>query len=267
MQENKFSFKESIPGIYERYLGPYIFEPYAVYIAGRIKDAPKLVLEIAAGTGRVTRHIAEKIGKEAKLIATDINPGMLDIAREQVKASNVEFLVADAQDLPFEDNSVDCVICQFGYMFLQGRQKGFNEARRVLKPGGQFLFVTWDKAKNNITYYISHQTVVRFLKDPPPPFFGRPYSMDDPAELQSHLTVAGFTNATIEKITLEGESPSALDIATGFVEGNAIINEILKEGPELLQTIKTTIASKINREVSKDPVRSELNAWVGEAFK
>ena len=267
MTEINIPYKEAIPGKYERYLGPYLYEPYANYTKGRIKGSPKIVLEMAAGTGRVTRHIAEKIDNEAKLIATDINPKMLDIARKQVDATNIEFLVADSQDLPFSDNSFDCVICQFGFMFLPDKQKGFNEAWRVLKPGGQFIFVTWDKAENNITLNISQQTVIHYLKEAPPLFYARPYAMHDPVELRNHLTVAGFPNTTIERVTLYGECPTAMDAAIGFVEGNAIIHEILKDGMELLETIKAEIVEKINSRVSIDPVKSELNAWIGEAFK
>lgn len=267
MTKINIPYKEAIPGKYERYLGPYLYEPYAIHTTGMIKGSPKLVLELAAGTGRVTRHIAEKIGNEAKLIATDINQSMLDIARKQVAATNVEYLVADTQDLPFPENSFDCVICQFGFMFLPDRQKGFNEARRVLKPGGQFLFTTWDKAENNITLSISQQTVISHLKAAPPPFYARPYSMHDPVELQNHLTATGFSNATIERVALYGECPTAMDAAIGFVEGNAIVHEILNEGTDLLDTIKAEIVNKINAQVSNDPVKSKLSAWVGEAFK
>ncbi len=268
MSEKSVPFEKTIPGVYERYLGPYLYEPYAVYVTRKIKDKPKHVLEIGAGTGRLTNHLSKKIGLDAKLIAIDINPAMLDIAKQKVNEPNVEFQVADAQNLPFPDNSFDFVVCQFGFMFLPEKQKGFNEAWRVLKPGGQFVFVTWDKAENNITLHISQQTILHFLKATPPPFFGRAYSsMNNPDELRSYATVAGFENVIVQKITLEGQSPTAMDAAIGFVEGNAIIHEILKEGPELLQTIETTIVAKINEQVSKDPVRSELNAWFGEAFK
>jgi SAM-dependent methyltransferase len=267
MTEINIPYREAIPGKYERYLGPYLYEPYAIYTKSRIKGSPKKVLEMAAGTGRVTRHIAVKIGREAKLTATDINPNMLDIAKKQLDAPNIDFVVADSQALPFADNSFDCVICQFGFMFLPDKQKGFNEAWRVLKPAGQFIFVTWDKAENNITLNISQQTVIRYLTEAPPPFYARPYAMHDPVELQNHLTVAGFPKATIERVTLYGECPTAMDAAIGFVEGNSIIHEILKEGMELLEKIKCEIVEKINTQVSIDPVRSKLNAWMGEAFK
>ncbi len=194
---------------------------------------------------------------------------MLDVAKIKVKANHVEFVEADAQDLPFPDNCFDLVICQFGFMFLPDKQKGFNEAWRVLKPGGQFLFITWDKAENNITLHISQQTILQFLKATPPPYFGKAYSaMNDPDQLQRYTTEAGFNKGTVEKITLIGECSLAINAAIGFVEGNSIVKEILKEGgADLLHTIESTIASRINEQVGKDPFCSTLNAWLGEYYK
>ena len=123
MTEINIPYKEAIPGKYERYLGPYLYEPYAIYTKNRIKGSPKIVLEMAAGTGRVTRHIAEKIGNEAKLIATDINPNMLKIARKQVAATNIEFLVADSQDLPFSDNSLIVLFASLDLCFCRTNKK------------------------------------------------------------------------------------------------------------------------------------------------
>lgn len=268
LKESNTRFEITIPKVYEQYLGPYLYEPYSKFVTNRIIGNPQNVLEIGVGSGRLTKHLVKKISKEAKLTAIDINPNMLDIARQKINAANVKFEVADAQELPFADNSFDLVICQFGFMFLPNKQKGFNEAWRVLKPRGQFLFVTWDKAENNITLHISQQIILQLLEAIPPVYFGKAYyAMNNPEELRNYTKVAGFENGTVEKITLEGKCPSAMDAAIGFIEGNSIIKEILKEGPELLHTIKTTIASKINEQVGKDPIQSELNAWLGENFK
>ncbi len=268
MEAKNIPFEKTIPGVYEKYLGPYLYEPYAVYVTSRIIAHPEKVLEIGSGSGRLTNHLSKKMGTQAVVHAIDINPNMLEIARVKIKATNVEFLLADAQSLPFPDNSFDCVICQFSFMFLPDKQKGFNEAWRVLKPGGQFMFLTWDKAENNISLHISQQTILQFLKTEIPAYFCKAYSaMNNPEDLLEYTKVAGFKNTTIEKVTLTGQSPTAMDAAIGFVEGNSIIKEILKEGPELLETIKTTITTRIHEQVSQDPISSELNAWMGEAFK
>jgi ubiquinone/menaquinone biosynthesis C-methylase UbiE len=268
MSEHKNAFDNTIPGVYERYLGPYLYEPFALFTTERIQPGAKQVLEVGAGTGRLTRHLVQKIGSDARLTAIDINPAMLAIAEQLVREPNLEFQVADAQSLPFPDASFDIVVCQFSLMFLPDKQKGFQEAWRVLRPGGQFLFLTWDKAEHNRTLHISQQTLLELLKAPPPPFFGRAYSsMNDPEVLRMYAETAGFTQTTIEKVTLIGQSPSAMDAAIGFVEGNAMIHEILKEGPEFLGRIKEAIVKRIHEEVSKDPVHSELNAWLGESYK
>lgn len=256
-----------IPEIYERYLGPYIFEPCAQVMAGRISGAPRHVLEIAGGTGRVTQHISARIGENATFIASDINADMLSIAARRATAWPVNYVVADAQDLPFADASFDCVVCQFGLMFLPDVQRAFHEAWRVLRPGGQFLFSTWDRAEQNITYHISHQTILRHLPSSPPSFFGKPYSMFDPDVLRSHARHAGFRDVRVDRESLVGESPSAMDVATGFVEGNAIIHELMKGGRDLVRTVKEEIVTQIHANVSADPVRSQLSIWIGDATK
>ena len=266
MQKNTFSFAGNIPEKYDRYLGPYLFEPFAQNLVECIKDNPQNILEIACGTGRVTRNIMNKMISNSKLVATDINPDMMALAKQRAHAPNVTWLQADAQQLPFEDATFDCVICQFAIMFFPDKQKAFNEVFRVLKSGGQFLFSTWDKIENNATSHISHLTVKRLLQDQPA-FYDIPFSMYHPGELKILAHAAGFEKINIKKVTLTGHSPSAKDIAIGYTEGNPVVNEIMKINPELVETIKKEIAETINKQVSKDPVQAELSAWVGDAEK
>ena len=146
-------FAGSIPQLYDRYLVPLIFEPYAMDLSRRVAVLqPARVLEIAAGTGVVTRHLARELPAGTAIVATDLNQPMLDQAAARGTARPVEWRQADALALPFEDESFDAVVCQFGVMFFPEKSKGFSEARRVLRPGGVFVFSVWDRIEDNAAH-------------------------------------------------------------------------------------------------------------------
>jgi ubiquinone/menaquinone biosynthesis C-methylase UbiE len=129
-------FAGSIPQVYERYLVPLIFEPYAMDIAVRVaRCTPNRVLEIAAGTGVVTRKLGRMLPSNVAIVATDLNQPMLDHAKVSNTVRALEWRTADAMQLPFADESFDVIVCQFGAMFFQDKPKGFSEARRVLSEG------------------------------------------------------------------------------------------------------------------------------------
>src|SRR4051812_45000731 len=108
MDKSAFKFSGTAVLNYDTYLGPFLFEPYAKDIASRIDPAKaNRVLEIAAGTGRVTNHLHQRINADAILTTTDISADMLELAKQKLINTSIEFLVADAQSLPFEDNSFD----------------------------------------------------------------------------------------------------------------------------------------------------------------
>ena len=139
-------FSGSIPKLYETYLVPLIFEPYAADLAHRLAPRPLArVLEIAAGTGVVTRRTAAVLPESVSLVATDLNQSMVDLASKIGTNRPVEWRQADAMRLPFPDGMFDAVVCQFGAMFFPEKSKAFSEARRVLAPGGVFIFNVWDR--------------------------------------------------------------------------------------------------------------------------
>src|SRR5690348_6534906 len=138
-------FSGSVPANYERYMVPLLFRPYAEELARRAKALrPARILETAAGTGVVTAALAEAL-PDAEIVATDLNQAMLDIAATRITAPNVSFRQADALDLPFEDQTFDLVVCQFGVMFYPDKFQGNREARRVLQDGGSYLTAIWDR--------------------------------------------------------------------------------------------------------------------------
>src|SRR5262245_24498826 len=143
-------FAGSIPEIYDRFLVPLIFESYARDLAERLaRLEPRDVLETAAGTGVLTRAMASRLPAQARIVATDLNPPMLNHAQSQSRDGRITWRQADALALPFQDQSFDAVACQFGAMFLPDKVQGYREARRVLKRGGHFLFNVWDRISEN----------------------------------------------------------------------------------------------------------------------
>src|SRR5689334_22814097 len=144
-------FAGSIPELYDRYLVPLIFEPYAADLADRTAALePGHVLETAAGTGVLTSALAARLPATARMTVTDLNQPMLDrAASRQSRDARITWQQADALALPFADGMFDVVCCQFGAMFFPDKVKGYAEARRVLKRGGCFLFNVWDGIADN----------------------------------------------------------------------------------------------------------------------
>src|SRR5437868_15440466 len=117
-------FAGSIPGLYDRYLGPLLFQPYAEEVARRVGEFdPRRILETAAGTGIVTEALHRSV-LEAEITAIDLDPGMLEIGAQRIRSDKVSCESADALDLPFTDGSFDLVVCQFGLMFFPDKVKG-----------------------------------------------------------------------------------------------------------------------------------------------
>ena len=205
------AFVGSIPDLYERYLGPMLFEPYARDLARRFEGFEGDLLETAAGTGRVTRALA-KAAPRARILATDLNQPMLDTAAGLTAAANVEWRQADAQALPFEGASFDAVVCQFGVMFFPDKAAGFSQARRVLRPGGRFVFNVWDDiAANEISQIVGEAVAGLFPKDPPRFLERTPFGYHDRAAIAAALAAAGFAAPQFDVVRLQLRSPSAAD--------------------------------------------------------
>src|SRR6478672_959396 len=152
-------FSGSVPANYERYMVPLLFRPYAEELARRAMVLrPRRILETAAGTGVVTAALAAAL-PDAEIVATDLNQAMLDVAKTRVDAANVSFRQADALDLPFGDGEFDLVVCQFGVMFYPDKVRGNAEARRVLRDGGHYVAVIWDRLDRNPASQIAHDAV------------------------------------------------------------------------------------------------------------
>ena len=222
-------FAGSIPQLYDEYFVPLIFEPYAIDLSARTAaKRPGRVLEVAAGTGAVTRHLAADLPAASAIVATDLNPGMIARAREVGAARPVEWRTADAMQLPFDDASFDAVVCQFGVMFFPDRGAAFAEARRVLRPGGTFLFNAWDRIEENEFADVVTATLATVFPADPPRFMARtPHGYHDKATILRDVAAGGFAAAPqIETIARRSRAPSARHVALGYCQGTPLRSEI-----------------------------------------
>jgi len=232
---------------YDHYLGPLFFEPYGQYTASQI-DAGNVssVLEIACGTGRVTRHLRKVLPASVRLFATDISSDMLGITKRQLNNNGVIFQVEDAQKLSFADNSFDVVICQFGMMFLPDKKKGFEEILRVLKPGGKFLFFTWDDTlKVPIFKALIDDLVLPHFRDEDTTRFKVPFAMNDPETLENILTNAGFKHAESKAVALKSGVTSPDFVVEGFYRKHPLGREIRTKAPSEFETVAQQFYDKV----------------------
>lgn len=168
------AFAGSIPALYDRHLGPLLFEPYAERLAlGVAHLSSGALLETAAGTGIVTQALGRHLPAGVRLVATDLNQAMLDFAATKPGLARAELRQADATALPFDAGSFDTVVCQFGMMFFPDRVAGYREARRVLKPGGRACFSLWDSLAHNAIPRCVNEALARHLPADPPRFLAR----------------------------------------------------------------------------------------------
>jgi ubiquinone/menaquinone biosynthesis C-methylase UbiE len=257
-------FKHSTPVLYDRYMVPLLFEPWAKLVAERSALLqPTRILETAAGTGIVTRAVNQAL-PQAQIVATDVNPAMLEFAAQRIGSERVTFERADAQDLSFDEGSFDLVLCQFGVMFFPDKVRANGEARRVLRSGGQYLVVSFDRLELNPVPKAAVDAVdALFAKDPTHYMERGPFSYADPAQIENDLRAAGFTDIELETVALSSRV-SARDAAQGIVLGSPLRSEIERRDPTALDRAVNAVTGALRRWDGKD---APMSAHVVTATK
>jgi ubiquinone/menaquinone biosynthesis C-methylase UbiE len=260
------AFAGTNPANYDNYLGPFLFEPFALDLVSRLQDKKyNDILEIACGTGRVTKHLASS-AKYDTFTATDLSADMITVAKEKVVDKEVKWMEADAMELPFEENSFDLAVIQFGVMFFPDKLKGLSEVHRVLRSGGTLIFNTWDRTENVPAIYEGRKVIESYFEGDPPTFYSIPFSMHDEKELYDLAISAGFRNVKVELVKKAGYSPSSADLATGIVEGNPIYLAIVEKDPSLVNKIREHVERVLFEKFGKS-VSVPLQAWLVQGTK
>jgi ubiquinone/menaquinone biosynthesis C-methylase UbiE len=265
MSESDKLFAGSIPENYDRHMVPLIFEPFAADIAQRAASlSPSAALETAAGSGVVTRALAPRLHLSASYIVTDLNQPMLDYAASrQAPDSRIKWCQADALALPFEDAAFDLVCCQFGAMFFPDRISGYREAKRVLKPGGYFLFNVWDRIEENVFADDVTNALAEIFPNDPPRFLARtPHGYHDTALIRSELKDAGFSHVAIETRAEQSRASSPRLAAVAYCQGTPLRNEIEARDAGKLEAATDYAAAAIAGKHGGGEVAAKIQAHV-----
>jgi ubiquinone/menaquinone biosynthesis C-methylase UbiE len=267
MSEHDTHFVGSIPAVYDEILGPLMFAPYAEDLAERVRRAePSSVLEVAAGTGVVTRALVKALAS-ARIVASDLNDAMLGIAQRKPDP-RVTWKHADAQRLPFEDGAFDVVVCQFGYMFVPDKHAAYREARRVLTPNGRFVFNVWGPLERNEATKIVGESVARSFPEDPPRFLERtPFAYHDGATIRSDLEHAGFRDVEVQDVEKVTQAPSAELVARGICLGTPLRNEIEARSPARLDAVTDAAEAALRQRFGAGAFENRMHAVVISARK
>ena len=258
-------FSGAVADLYDEHMVPLIFTPYAKDVARRAAAlAPRRVLETAAGTGAVTRELARALPEGTEIVATDLNPAMIERARSVGTARPVRWQQADAMKLPFDDASFDLVVCQFGAMFFPDRAEGYREARRVLRPGGTFLFNVWDRIEENDFPYVVLQTLAVCFPADPPRFIERtPHGYFQREAIVADLANAGFTQpAQIDTVAERSRASSAQIPAIAFCQGTPMRAEIESRQPPTLAEVTAACAAALTERFGTGAIDGKIQAHV-----
>ena len=260
-------FTGSIPAVYDRHLGPMFFEPYAEDLARRVaSSSPVNVLETAAGSGIVTRALFAQLGERATITASDLNPGMLAVAAAGSWARTVSWRQADAMALPFDDASFDLVACQFGVMFFPDKRRAFSEARRVLKPGGRFVFNVWERLElNEVSHVVAESVAASFPGNPPSLARRVAHGFFDEPAIRALLLEAGFGAVVSEHVKRRSRAPSAREAAVGLCQGTPIRGEIESRDAARLDEVTTTATHALVQRFGPGAIDAAMEAIVFDA--
>lgn len=268
MKQDVTTFKGSVPQNYEDYLGPFLFEGFAQDLAARISGAEiNRVLELASGTGRLTRQLLQILPATTKIIASDLNPDMLEVAKSKIAGNNLAWQTVDMLNIPYADESFDMIVCQFGVMLVPDPERALREIYRVLKKGGKLIFSVWGDLNENGIWKIGADTIKAFLGIDPIRQSPGPFSMQNDQEVLNLMENIGFTDAIVNGVQLTGEIGQAVLAAKGFIQGLPVYMIINQRDPSAISKIEAALTEELIKQLGDAPMRSPLYTLVFEATK
>jgi ubiquinone/menaquinone biosynthesis C-methylase UbiE len=263
MMSRPIIFNGNIPQHYEDILTPFLFDGFSADLMQRIDfSAVRNALELASGTGSLTRQLVKNLPPGARLLASDLQPEMLEVAKHKINNENVSWDVVDMTDIPYAGETFDLVICQFGLMLVPDKLKALQEIYRVLTPGGKLVFTVWGEIENNPVWNISGKVIASFLGGNPMLQNPGPFSLASETETMKLLEEAGFKDIKTTSVTQTGNAGSASVAARGFIQGLPVFAALNQKDPAMIGQVEVALEKEFVAALGNHPLKSALTAWV-----
>jgi SAM-dependent methyltransferase len=248
----------------DRYLAPSLLAPFADDLARRLSRLSMgPVLETSADTGVLTLALASALSAGLTIIATDPSSTMVDYAQAKPGTARVSWQQADPAALPFSNETFGIVACHFGVVIMPDRTQAFREARRVMKPGGRFVFSVPGQLRHNpVADCVQGAMEDLFPADPPRFVGGVLHGYGDNEVIDDDLTEAGFTDAIYTVVDLPFVAASARDVAMSYCLGTALLLEIERRAPGEVERVTRGAAAALEKRFGQGPIEANMRAHI-----
>jgi ubiquinone/menaquinone biosynthesis C-methylase UbiE len=257
------SFNEQVSEPYQDLLTSLLFDGFSSDLVNRIDFSnTRDILELASGSGNMTRKLLTRLPRKAHLLATDPEP-----ERRQHEASNLSWDVVDMTSIPYVDEQFDLIICQFGLMHVSDKLKALTEIHRVMKKGGKLFISVWGNILSNPLWNISGNVIERFLGSNPILQDPGLFSLADKQNTMKLLNQAGFHKVKASMVSQNGTIESAKSAAKGVIQEPAVLMALNETDSSMILKIQEVLEAELSASLGNHPLYSPLMSWLFEITK
>jgi ubiquinone/menaquinone biosynthesis C-methylase UbiE len=267
-QQTQWQVAGNAAEIYEEYLVPAIFEPWARDLLDRAAPRPgERVLDVACGTGIVARLAADKVGSSGKVLGVDINPGMIAVARKIARAAGPEWQEGNATALPLPDGSFDLVTCQQGLQFFPDRVMALREMHRLLTPTGRIALANSRSIQHSPGFLALAEALARWVGPDVAAIAYGPFALCKEEELGSILAAAGFRDPTSSRAVKVVHFPSCEEFVRRYGTGSPLAGYFASMAPSTRGELIREVGEKLAGHVSTAGLAFPIEANLAVAYK
>jgi ubiquinone/menaquinone biosynthesis C-methylase UbiE len=258
---------------YERALVPAVFAAWAPLVVALGDPRPgERALDVACGTGVVTRLAAQRVGPTGKVVGLDLNPGMLAVAasgaaNEPSTSAPITWQEASVTKMPLPDAAFDIAYCQLGLQFFPDRPAALREMHRVLAPGGRLGLMVWRGIEHSPGFGILAAALARHVSPEAAGIMRAPFALGDAEELRGLIAASGFRDIRIQPAPGTVRFPSVARFVQDYVAGSPLAGHVAKVTDEARATLVTEVGDALKPYLSAGDLTFLIEAHLAKAKK